>query len=1147
MPILDATTRKIELKLGGAVTTNELDITGGYVDWDAPTVSVVEETPVLAQSNGATPVAIIDVPAGADTRRHGKELFVRNRDTVAATVIIQYNDNGTIYELGSWTLDPDDTLQYIDGDGWRVVSPTGGVKTSTVASPHNILSASHGDAVVAAVQAGDLLYGNGTPKWDRLGIAPNNRLLYVSGGLPAWSDSKLAYDGTDLTTPRILPATDNTYDHGTITNRVRAGYMTALHLLGAADSSIVETTTSFADGADKYHTVLANGRHNWFTDSADATAAFWIGGGSGTEGAGVLVWPQSPAFPARKTYMWSGANGPFAIGAGNVGLMDPDGLAGASWYMFDPSGAFAAFGIALTTFDAVIATTSNPGPVDGGIVMQPAGNYTHISNGFGAQLFTVANVGGTDYERFEVNWQSVSNVCNLWTKKDGSGSVRVMRLGIGGTGYWAIDTSGNYVAVTDAANDWGDATHRPRDLHLSRDLYLGGTSRYSVLSVGASDKVQGVSPNTTTTRKFLRQVGDGVNSADPAWDTIVVGDLPTFTLAGTANQVSLSASGANTILSRNITLSLPQDIHTGATPTFAGMTLTGNLLFSADATYDVGDATHRPRDLRLSRDIYLGGVAQWSVLSIGASSKVQGVSPNTTTTRKFLRQVGDGVSSADPAWDTIVVGDLPTFTLTGTANQVSLSASGANVLLSRDLTLSLPQNIHTGAAPQFAGLTLTGELVFSADATVDLGDATHRARNLWLSSLTSGRVTYATASGQLTDSANLLFDGTNLTLGSGSALKWSTDLILVRDGAGVIAQKDGVNAQTLRIYGTTTGPKYLALLHDGVEGVIQTNAGGGALVLNVQGTSYWQINTSGHWLAWTDNVSDFGATGASRPRSIYWGTQAFGPDGSAANPSYSFANSTSTGFYRLDASNVIYSISGAARILFGLNGQAEPGIYIGSTAVFGWDNGTVGSGNVVVKLYQNGTGILEQKNGTTAQEHRIYGTTTGPKYISTLHNGTDGYIDAHGRIFVATTNATSTRFGSPVYPQVDNTTDFGAASLRWASGYFSTALIVGTTPATAGLIRTPNATAINFRNQANGADYTLIESLTRNSVNDCVRVGGSSAGVIFAIRSKNGMPTTSDLLDGEAAVFRDTGRGEMYLWVNDGGTLVAAQLFVTSY
>ena len=42
--------------------------------------------------------------------------------------------------------------------------------------------------------------------------------------------------------------------------------------------------------------------------------------------------------------------------------------------------------------------------------------------------------------------------------------------------------------------------------------------------------------------------------------------------------------------------------------------------------------------------------------------------------------------------------------LTGTVNQIILTDTGAN----GTITLSTPQNIHTGASPTFVGMTLTG-------------------------------------------------------------------------------------------------------------------------------------------------------------------------------------------------------------------------------------------------------------------------------------------------------------------------------------------------------------------------------------------------------------------------------------------------------
>jgi hypothetical protein len=56
---------------------------------------------------------------------------------------------------------------------------SGGVGT------HNLLSASHPDTLAASVQAGDLVYGNSTPKWDRLPIITGS-FLGSGAGAPAW-------------------------------------------------------------------------------------------------------------------------------------------------------------------------------------------------------------------------------------------------------------------------------------------------------------------------------------------------------------------------------------------------------------------------------------------------------------------------------------------------------------------------------------------------------------------------------------------------------------------------------------------------------------------------------------------------------------------------------------------------------------------------------------------------------------------------------------------------------------------------------------------------------------------------------------------------------------------------------------------------
>jgi len=58
--------------------------------------------------------------------------------------------------------------------------------------------------------------------------------------------------------------------------------------------------------------------------------------------------------------------------------------------------------------------------------------------------------------------------------------------------------------------------------------------------------------------------------------------------------------------------------------------------------------------------------------------------------------------------------------ITGTSNQVTASASTGNI------TLSLPQNIHTGASPTFAGATLSSITKGGTDGTGDIGQSANK-------------------------------------------------------------------------------------------------------------------------------------------------------------------------------------------------------------------------------------------------------------------------------------------------------------------------------------------------------------------------------------------------------------------------------------
>lgn len=125
--------------------------------------------------------------------------------------------------------------------------------------------------------------------------------------------------------------------------------------------------------------------------------------------------------------------------------------------------------------------------------------------------------------------------------------------------------------------------------------------------------------------------------------------------------------------------------------------------------------------------------------------------------------------------------------------------------------------------------------------------------------------------------------------------------------------------------------------------------------------------------------------------------------GTAALPSYGFAGTTD-GMYCRTSGAVNFSAGGAVQMEI-QNAFA----ILNSSGSYAWSSGTAGLAAVDVALARDAAAVLALKNGTTAQALRVYGTTTGPKYLSLGHNGTDGFIDTPagaGGIILGATNGT---------------------------------------------------------------------------------------------------------------------------------------------
>jgi len=134
MLVLNQTTDKIQVVLGGAKTTNELQCTASfrdilYADKFAPGRTLVN-------TNGVTDVDLVGSP-GALIKREVDFLSVYNKDTVSQTVTLKFDANGIEFILIKCILAAGEQLQYSKEGGFQVISSNGGIKGSAVAGSNS--------------------------------------------------------------------------------------------------------------------------------------------------------------------------------------------------------------------------------------------------------------------------------------------------------------------------------------------------------------------------------------------------------------------------------------------------------------------------------------------------------------------------------------------------------------------------------------------------------------------------------------------------------------------------------------------------------------------------------------------------------------------------------------------------------------------------------------------------------------------------------------------------------------------------------------------------------------------------------------------------------------------------------------------------
>jgi hypothetical protein len=172
------------------------------------------------------------------------------------------------YQCTSTTLNTNLNADLLDGYHYD------GLPYLTSVTAHNLLSTTHGDTLADSVVAGDIMYGNATPKWSRLAKGADGKYLKLVSGLPSWETVTASCNWDDVGDPdadtEIAMAGYETTWTSTLDE---AGH--TVFTISNTDADLANATTlfklKFADNGD------ADGTFAQFLDNSGADSMFKFG------------------------------------------------------------------------------------------------------------------------------------------------------------------------------------------------------------------------------------------------------------------------------------------------------------------------------------------------------------------------------------------------------------------------------------------------------------------------------------------------------------------------------------------------------------------------------------------------------------------------------------------------------------------------------------------------------------------------------------------------------------------------------------------------------------------------------------------------------------------------------------------------------
>lgn len=495
------------------------------------------------------------------------------------------------------------------------------------------------------------------------------------------------------------------------------------------------------------------------------SAAADIAAGNGLVKSGnTLHFAQSAAYTTNTIPLATGSASIGFIGAGSANqVLRIPGAGGAP--------AFGAINLAQAAAVTGVLAAANGG------TGQNSSAWTGYAKIAAGTWSAAASIPAADVSGMALTKTDDTNVTLTLGGTPATSLVAAVSLTLGWAGQLSIARGGTGQATAAAA------FNALSPLTTLGDLLYGGAS-------GAGTRLAG---NTSTTKKYLSQTGDGAGSAAPAWAQVAVADISGNPTSGTGTINVLTKWTAT-----GTTLGVSSITDDAGAVTFNGLVGTGTRVLTATAAGLLGALTN-------------GTDGTWLKLVAGAPAWTALTWSDVASGRPADLVTGSGTSNRLPKWTgTYTIGNsqlfdngtqIALFTTTprnkctvqapsgGTGASATDGTGGVRVCWSTGFGVAL--DAWDGSEPRW------GIVKYSSDAPAVIlegvyhtNEAWFRSGNVGISALagTGTRLALASATGLLSVLANS--NSSVLVTSGAGVLSWATDLPAgVTLGAKTIARK----------------------------------------------------------------------------------------------------------------------------------------------------------------------------------------------------------------------------------------------------------------------------------------------------------------------------------------------------------------------